>query len=164
MRVSVQFFVDTSTAQLLMASIALRMQPAAMAGFMQASVVPYIQQRTANRFASQGDDVSGRWHPLAVATQQIRQQAGYQPSHPINVRTGQMRAFLTGSHGQVVSAGGMTQLEYPNPGGAVGLLMRKVMVAQAGSAAPATPPRPVLGFSMNDTVAITAMVAGYLTI
>lgn len=164
MRVSVQFVTDATTARAMMAAIAVRMSAPMMQGFMQAAVVPYIQQRATDRFARQGDDVSGPWLPLAVATQQIRQQAGFQPAHPINVRTGQLRAFVTGSYGRVVSAGGMTDLEYPNPGNMMGILMRKLMVAQAGTPAPPTPARPVLGFNMNDTVALTAMVAGYLTV
>lgn len=164
MRVSVAFYTDARMAQAMLASIALRLSPGPMQGMMQTFVTPYIQNRATERFAKQGDDVTGRWHPLSVATQQIRQAAGYQPAHPINVRTGEMRAYITGSHGRVVSAGGLTELEYPSPGTAATALMRKVMVAQAGSASPSTPARPVLGFNMNDTVALTAIVAGYLTV
>jgi len=164
MQVKVTFYTDARMAQLMMTSIGLRLMPGPMSGFMQSAVVPYVQQRVSNRFAGQGDDVVGAWQPLAAATHQIRQSQGYPGSGPINVRTGQMRAYLTGSYGKTTSAGGMTDLEYPNPGGAVGVLMRKLMVAQVGTPSPPTPARPVLGFNMNDTVALTAMVAGYLTV
>jgi hypothetical protein len=140
-----------------------KMMPGPMIAFMQAAVVPYVQQRIAGRFAAEGDDVTGKWHPLSMETEAIRIKHGYPGPHPINVRTSQMRNALTGSFGNTVSAGGVTEMEYPNPVNITGSLARKITTAQMGSMFPTTPPRPVLGFNMNDSIGITALLAGYLT-
>jgi hypothetical protein len=160
--VNIGFFVDSAAARAMMTALELRMQSPAMAAFMQTAAVPYIQQRIAARFAGEGDDVVGKWHPLALETEVIRIRHGYPGPHPINVRTGQMRAFLTGSVGDVMSSSGVTQLAYPSQAGMGGNLARKIMTAQLGSQFPTTPPRPVLGFNMNDNIALTAMLSGYL--
>lgn len=163
MFVSVAYHVDSAAARLMLSSLELKMSAAPMAAFMQSSVVSYIQTRIANRFAQEGDDVSGPWHPLAQETEVIRQRHGYPGAHPINVRTGQLRAFTTGSFGDVLSGGGNAQLSYPAGSNMTTQLMRKLLTAQMGSAYPVTPARPVLGFNMDDNIALTALVAGYMT-
>lgn len=162
MQVRISFYTDAHMAQIMLNNLALRMSPPAMTAFMQAGVVPYIQGRIAKRFAGEGDDVVGKWHPLKQETEIIRQTHGFPAAHPINVRTGQMRGLLTGSFGRVVSTGGMTELEYPSNANMTGQLQRKLMTAQMGSQFPPTPARPVLGFNMNDNIALTALLAGYL--
>lgn len=162
MFVRIGFHTDARMAQAMLANISMRLSPGAMTAFMQAGVVPYIQQRISKRFAQEGDDVVGKWHPLKQETEIIRQRHGFPPAHPINVRTGQMRGLLTGSFGRVISSGGLTELEFPSGANMTGLLQRKLMTAQMGSQFPPTPPRPVLGFNMNDNIALTAMLAGYL--
>lgn len=147
----------------MLTRLEMKMQAPAMIAFMQSAVVPYVQQRTAARFAGEGDDVVGKWSPLKVETETIRIKHGYPGAHPINVRTGAMRNALTGSFGDVVSAGGVTDMEYPNGVNITGQLARKITTAQMGSMFPPTVPRPVLGFNENDSIALTALVAGYLT-
>lgn len=164
MYVRVSYTMDSLSAQIMMTALAAKLTAPAMMGFMAGVVTPYIQGRIKNRFAGEGDDVSGKWLPLAQATVDIRKKAGFPGEHPINVRTGQMAGYLFFNSGRVVSAGGITDLEYPNPGAIGTQLGRKLMTAQMGSASPPTPPRPVLGFNMSDNVALTAAVAGYLTI
>lgn len=146
----------------MLARMAFKLTAPAMSAWMQSAVVPYIQQRMANRFAGEGDDVVGKWSPLKMETEAIRLKHGYGGGHPINVRTGQMKNFLTGSFGNTTSAGGMTDLEFPHQGNVTGQLALKIMTAQGGSAFPPTPARPVLGMNMNDSIAITALLAGYL--
>lgn len=162
MYVSIGMTMNAAHARAMLAAMHMRMQPPAMLAFMHAGISPYVRGRIGRRFNSEGDDVTGRWHPLAAETQIIRQRHGYPGAHPINVRTGQMRQHLVASPGNAVSAGGISQFTYPGtaPGGD---LMNKLMTAQAGRQSPATLPRPVLGFNMNDTVALTALVAGYVT-
>lgn len=162
MYVSIGMVMNSTHARAMLAAMQLRMQPPAMIAFMQAGVAPYVRGRIAARFNSEGDDVTGRWHPLAAETEIIRQRHGYPGAHPINVRTGQMRNYLTSSPGNAISAGGVSQFEYPGAP-AAGDLMTKLMTAQGGKANPSTLPRPVLGFNMNDSVALTALVAGYMT-
>lgn len=162
MRVGISFYTDARMAQAMMANIGLRLSPVAMAAFMQAGVVPYIQERIAARFAGEGDDVVGKWTPLKQETEILRQRHGFPGPHPINVRTGQMRGLLTGSHGTTVASAGMTELSFPSNANMVGQLERKIMTAQMGAAFPPTPARPVLGFNQNDSIALTALLAGYL--
>lgn len=147
----------------MLTRLEMKLQTPAMIAFMQSAVVPYVQQRTAARFAAEGDDVVGKWSPLKVETENIRIKHGYPGAHPINVRTGQMRNALVGSFGDVVSAGGLTELTYPDGVSVTGQLARKIMTAQGGSMFPPTVPRPVLGFNENDSIALTALVSGYLT-
>jgi len=160
--VRVVYNVNTAVARAILTGLQIKLSPPAMMAWMQAAVVPYIQQRVANRFAGEGDDVVGKWHPLKVETEAIRLKAGYGGAHPINVRTGQMKNFLTGSFGSTISAGGITELEFPNQGSVTGQLAQKIMTAQMGTAIPPTQARPVLGLNINDNMALTALLSGYL--
>lgn len=163
MQVTITYHVDAVAAQAMLTRLEQKMLPPSMIAFMQSTVVPYIHQRTAARFAGEGDDVVGKWSPLKVETETIRLKHGYPGAHPINVRTGQMRNAVTGSFGDVISAGGVTDLEFPNTVNIAGQLARKIMTAQMGSSFPPTPARPILGFNENDSIALTALLAGYLT-
>ncbi len=149
-------------AQAVLTRLGVKMSTPAMMAWIQAAVVPYLQQRVAQRFAAEGDDVTGKWSPLKVETETIRLKHGYGGAHPINVRTNQMKNYLTGSFGQTTSAGGLTDLEFPHPGNVTGELAKKIMTAQMGTANPPTVPRPVLGLNMNDNIALTALLSGYL--
>lgn len=138
-----------------------RMELAKLTVFLKTAVVQYIQARVAKRFQSEGDDVTGRWTPLAVETELIRAAQGFPPSHPINVRTGEMMQFLVADSGDAIGSGGFAVLTYPSQP-PTGELERKMRTAQLGKPFPSTPPRPVLGLNMNDNIFITAELAGYL--
>lgn len=56
---------------------------------------PWFQMRAAQRFDSEGDAASGKWRPLTAVTQEWRDTMGYSPEHPINVRTGALKDYIT---------------------------------------------------------------------
>lgn len=123
------------------------LNPAAIATFLGAQVVPYLQARATARFASEGDDVVGGWAPLKQATQDIRSQQGYGSAHPINRRTGELERFITEGSGdlQVHPWGASVSLPGRLPDSE---MAAKVTRAQVGD--DRTVARPVLGMNERD--------------
>lgn len=117
--------------------------------WMKNNLVYYLQYRVRGRFASEGDDASGKWLALNPATENIRSSEGYGAAHPINVRTGQLRDYLLTDRGDVGGFGGGYQLTYPGQGGSA-LDQEKLRTAQRGKPQPNTPERPVLALGVED--------------
>lgn len=155
------FESDASSATGVFSSLEDKLDPSGLVSFLETEVDPYIRGRIAGRFSTEGDDVSGRWHPLTRATQYYRARQGYPPAHPINVRTRQMRDFLVHTRSQVRSSGLEVILLHPPPV-ADSELNRKIATAQGGKSSPGTPPRPVIGVNENDLLFITSSLAAYL--
>lgn len=136
-----------------------------LALFLSTVVGEYLQQRAMQRFQNQGDDVSGAWAPLKPTTISIREEMGF-GAGPINSRTGELEAFITGSNGSVsVSGGGGSVLTFPGnpPGpGQSGYLETKVMTAQKGRGYPETVARPVLGMNEVDLSFVITSLAFYV--
>lgn len=119
-------------------------------GFM-GSVGEYLQSRARSRFASEGDDVSGAWHPLSDVTQHFRETQGFPASHPINKRTGDLEVYITQSSYSVTPNPLGATTTYPSGGAKTqGWLREKIKTAQTGKASPATEARPVLGMNERD--------------
>lgn len=123
-------------------------------------VLPYIKQRASSRFSNEGDDVSGRWPQLSATTIEIRESQGF-GSGPINVRTGELERYITGSPG-VVNGRVLTYPDHSPGSGTDGYLEAKIMTAQEGRANPRTPPRPVLGLNENDLAFAVASLATFI--
>lgn len=153
-----------------------RLRSSSLRTFMQDKVRPFINQRTIERFESEGDDASGKWEQLQLTTGRIRMFQGFPPLHPINVRTGQLRAFVTTS--SRVSNVGRYGASATFPGKLPsGELRHKLEIAQMGGRGRnthsrqgpnrAAPPRPVLalgfvdqqfvGYSLLDWIKVGAM-------
>lgn len=118
------------------------------------------RESTMARFADEGDASSGKWLPLTQRTIDIRQSEGFGPG-PINVRTGEMRAWATGGDVGVKAQGpAFAHLTYPHspPGGE---LERKVSVAQSGDG-DRTPARPILSWTDSDLEALMIGLAGWI--
>jgi hypothetical protein len=160
------FFVhietDASRVESVMNALDDRLNPIGLSAFLQTVVDPFIRNRVDQRFASEGDDVSGNWHPLTQATQQIRAAYGYPPSHPINKRTGKLHAQLV-KQSDVKPTGMGATLEHPAPGSLDPITAKKLKTAQMGSTNPKTPARPVLGVNENDLLFVTSSLAAWLT-
>lgn len=125
------------------------LEPPAIAGFLGTRVDPWLRSRARDRFHDEGDDVVGKWVPLAAATRKIRASQGYGPDHPINRRTGELEEYIAGSVNRIsVTAVGATMYFPGSPPS--GRLRSKVQTAQAGSDKPRTPARPVLGVNERD--------------
>ncbi len=140
-----------------------KMDSLGIAAFLSSVVDPFLRNRIDSRFQSEGDEVSGRWHPLAQATQQIRASYGYPPNHPINVRTGKLRSHLVGTRSDVQANGMGATLIHPPPGSGDPVTNKKIKTAQSGSSHPPTPARPVIGINENDLIFITSSLTAYLS-
>lgn len=138
------------------------LSPVGLAAFLHGSVEPWIQQRAANRFANEGDDVSGKWAPLAEATIEIREHAGFGGSHPINKRTGELEEYITQGSFDIQALPTMATLKYPKDPPKSGHLREKVKTAQKGKASPSTVARPVLGMNERDLTHVLTTLAFFI--
>lgn len=129
----------------------MALSPVGMMGFLSTTVAPFIRRRASARFAGEGDDVVGKWLPLAESTVDIRSRMNLPigGEHPINQRTGDLYDYITESPADVQPLPMGAQLTYPGVA-ATGWLEEKVKTAQTGKTHPATPPRPVLGLGVQD--------------
>ena len=135
------------------------LNPIAIGEFLGITVDPYIRKRAKSRFASEGDDVTGAWAPLADTTQDFRKNQGFGPDHPINIRTGELENYITGTPGGVVANASGALLTSPgNPPSVEMGLETKVKTAQGGKTYPSTPARPVMGVNEQDlSTVLTAL-------
>lgn len=152
---------DASEAAAVFDALDQRLNAAGLSMFLDTVVDPFIRNRIDGRFASEGDDVSGAWHPLAQATQQIRASYGYPPDHPINIRSNKLHSWLVGTDSQVTPNGMGATLMHPPPSGDA-ILMKKLATAQGGSSRPPTPARPVIGLNENDLLFVTSSLVAWL--
>lgn len=122
--------------------------PAGLAGYMSSVVKPRLDRDAKGRFRSKGDGASGKWAPLAQATQDIRQNLGFSPND-INVRTGTLRDFVTNSSPVISQDLIGTTMEWPgNPGSNLG---RRLAQAAGRGKGPA---RYVIAYDMNTVAYI----------
>lgn len=114
-----------------------------------------VRERAAQRFAGEGDDVSGKWAPLLPATQEIRSRGEWPvgPTSPINKRTGELEDYITKSDAQVVAHSLGATMTYPKPTTRKSI-SQKMKTAQQGRSIPRTVPRPVLGLNERDLSAV----------
>jgi hypothetical protein len=126
---------------------------------------PYVRDVTAKRFDSEGDSVSGTWAPLMASTAKIRENTGFPPRHPINVRTGLMRAWASnGSFSGSLVTESTTKMSYPSSE-PTGQLYNKMLMAQKGGKGPSgamVPPRPVLGWGPKDLFALLTIMEWHI--
>lgn len=135
------------------------LSPIGLAAFLYGVVGPWVQERAQERFASEGDDVSGKWAPLQETTVRIREDYGFEGSHPINKRTGELEEYITQGGVDVVSAPGAAVLKFPGKEPATKGLREKLSTAQRGRANPQTVARPVLGLNERDLAYTVTMLA-----
>ena len=139
----------------------LRLSDLALAGYLRATMEPFLQERAEDRFRMEGDDASGRWLPLSPVTRNIRQTSGFPPDSPINRRTGELEDYITQSPGAVGAAPGGIQLTYPGSTPS-GPLYTKVETAQRGKPSPRTQPRPVLAVGAYDMAFFQLSLVRYI--
>ena len=152
-RVVADVTVDTDDVERMLMGVNSFLEPYSLMGFLTETVSPYIRGRAKARFASEGDDASGKWAPLHPVTMEIRARSNLPiaPDHPINRRTGDLEAYITGSPDSVEALGGQgAQLTFPGVGTTDAAMQQKVETAQIGRNKPQTGPRPVLAFGMTD--------------
>lgn len=155
---SISIIGNDAGVQAMLHAVDTALNPVAIAGFLGAEVDPYLRGRARDRFAQEGDDAVGGWAPLREATQDIRAQMGYGPAHPINVRTGELERYITGSPNRITVAPWGAALNFPgNP--PAGELHDKLLIAQIGGGERNTVPRPVLGLSETDLAWVLTALA-----
>lgn len=130
-----------------------------LAAFLHGAVGPWVKERASDRFASEGDDVSGQWAPLSSATVEIREKAGFGGDHPINKRTGELEAYITQGQIGVVASPGLGVLKYPDNPPRTKAIREKMKTAQQGRTRPSTVARPVLGLNERDLAQVLTMLA-----
>lgn len=141
-------YVEAQTVQALLTRAMLGVSPPSMLAWLNASVDPYLRQRASSRFASEGDDASGKWAGLQASTLSFRAAGGFPPT-PINRRTGELEAYITGSPSRTEMTMMGANLTFPGSPPS-GWLATKVATAQEGKSDPATVARPVLAVSATD--------------
>lgn len=134
--------------------------PLGLATFFEERVDPYLQMRMRERFAQEGDDVTGPWDQLAYSTEEYREAGGYDRSHPINRRSGEMEDYLT-ENALIAPLGSGAFLQTPGRQ-ATGELATKVKTAQQGKSKPFTRPRPVMGMNVRDKTEIMMLLAYFV--
>jgi len=137
------------------------LSPVGMYAFMHGAVQPWLVERAEQRFAGEGDDAVGKWAPLMQSTIMYRESAGFGGPRPINKRTGELEAYITGGGADVTSLNGASVLTFPDPKTKMSYgLNKKVETAQVGrSKNPSTVKRPVLGLGEKDLAAIMTRLA-----
>lgn len=139
--------VLTGNVEQKLASLMFALQSNNLLAFLTTQVEPFLIERASRRFATEGDDVTGVWAPLKPATQAIRASENYGAAHPINVRTGELARFITGSpfKKEVDSTGASLTFPERQPSGKLG---KKFKGAQQGEGR--APARPVIGLGATD--------------
>jgi hypothetical protein len=132
-----------------------------LSAFLGGTVGPYLRERTQQRFANEGDDVTGPWAPLHPATVAIRESLPYQigGEHPINRRSGELEEWVTEGNYFPYPTGVGATLQYPSKTPS-GELRTKMQRAQVGDPTVNTVARPVLGVNEKDLLfVLTALAA-----
>lgn len=113
---SVTWEIDASDVEAELRRLNKQIDTAGLTRFQEERVWPWLFDRTEDRFLNEGDAaVGGAWKELTGATWSYRRHAGFPPKHPINERTGGLRAFAL-THQIEVQRGGVT-LTQPRKGG-----------------------------------------------
>lgn len=152
--------VEAGQVELLLGSVERALAPASLEGFLRDEARPYLQERAEHRFDGQGDDVVGKWDPLAEKTIEL-----HGPHEP-NVLTGDLESYITRSPGRTGQQPLGASLELPGPGSS--LNEKKVKVAQRGlnpnpiASFRPVPPRPVVGLNDRDMNRIVRSFGSYL--
>lgn len=161
-RVRVDIDVNVKDVDRLVANFERATGEMSLFEFLRTSVEPFIRHRTEQRFAEEGDEASRKWRELRVATQNIRETEGYPPDHPINVRSGDLLEFVTGSGLANPTTLG-AELQFPSHE-ASGSLLEKFKTAQQGNVKQVTrgfqptPARPVLVLGEFDLLSVMEML------
>lgn len=151
--------VEAESVMAVLRSLDSALSPEGMAAFLGAEVGPYLAMRAKRRFEDEGDEASGKWAPLLPATVAIRAANPDWPvggEHPINKRTGEMEAWVTGGSFMAMPHALGATLRYPGRAPS-GELARKVETAQKGRGRAV--PRPVLAVDQADLLFVVTRLA-----
>lgn len=147
--------------EVALARISLATSPSGIALFMTNRARPFLRRRAMERFATEGDDASGKWKPLRPSTIIDRQMKGYGGAHPINVRTGLMKRTILDARGQVAMDPVGTTLLWPGvkPSGQQHF---RFWQAQHGNERTGAPARPVVAANLTDMAGLLTLLGNFI--
>lgn len=154
--------VDARDVDRMLGKMETLLSPAMLATFLGGPVVEHFQDKFNRFFEQQGID-NQAWQPLSEVTIADREAQGFGPG-PINERTGEMRAYVTDSPGDIRILGTLSVLTYPGktPSGEMG---RKLKTAQKGGTfqGHAVPARPVMDADETDMLYLMSALGFYVS-
>ena len=164
-RVKVDVIVDDAATEALIRRVEARLTGNNLEVFLRGPAHEYFSQEIAWDFEGGGKGAGGgKWEGLHDATQDIRQALGYNPTSPVNVRTGEMERVLTEEADFFSGMDEATMILPGSAGGANRAISEKIKTAQEGKPSGnalglgPTLPRPVLGISAwNAEQVLTAL-------
>lgn len=149
---SVAWNIDVAPVLGAIDRLRLTLTPTSLERFLLLVAHPYLVERIEDRFEAKGDDVSGKWEPLAPSTMMIRILQGYSPT-PTNIRSGAMFDALRQARNVRPMATG-AEISMGHAAVSDTKTKQKIKVAQQGGTAPNagrdTPARPVIGMNARD--------------
>jgi Phage virion morphogenesis family len=168
--INLEFIIDDTQVERLLSSLETGTSDVGLSEWLRGDALQHLQSRAKARFASEGDDITGPWAPLSPYTQAIRESEGYPPSHPINVRTGELLNFITNSPADLdITAEGVA-LNYPSRSMTPDMAS-KIATAQGGGSldnrsklagTSIVPARPVIGVNEADAEFILISLSEHL--
>lgn len=164
--IDIDLIGNTSQVERMLVFLESRMTTASLMRFLEVRIKPYLKERVDKRFKNEGDDVSGKWAPLAVPTRNIREWGNPQlwdvgPDHPINQRTHEMYNYLVNGTWQTMPIGATgVVLTSPKDQQNKREMRDKLRRAQRGDTR--TPARPVLGLNEADLTFFLAQLAFHI--
>lgn len=150
MRVDVE--VDSFDVEQMLDRVDRILGPASLVQYLEGPGHGYWKREITWNFEGEGSGSSGMWEGLHSATQDVRDALGYDPSHPINRRTGEMFKVLT-TEADIAPSGDGAVMVLPGSAGQRYPVSEKIKTAQFGRSDNFIPefgptePRPVLGIT-----------------
>lgn len=159
--IDIQIIGDARDAEMRLAGMHRAFDSERLAAWLVAGVDPLLRERTEERFASEGDEISGKWESLKPYTVRERESKGFPGEHPINVRTGALKRHLLDTPPRfAIHSLGATLWSPGDDGNAK--TANKVRIAQQGGTTPeghVVLARPVLGIGVRDLEAVLVALA-----
>lgn len=161
--------VDATQVEVLLTKMAHATSPPSLQAFLLARASAWLRNATGTNFATETAPGGRAWAALRPATEEIREDGGYPPRHPINERDGEMKEWLTTSWGDASMTSNGAELVWPSK--STPLSEEKLRTAQMGSKRGDNPmfqnartvPRPVIGLEAVDVAAVLGLLSDHLS-
>lgn len=159
--IDVDVLGDSTAVNAMLNRLQVQLSAPSLMLFLAGVVQPWLRERTEERFKDEGDADMGKWAPLQADTQRVRSGLDLPigPDHPINRRTGELQAFITGSQAKVVGATMGASMTWPGTVTTKRGIKTKLSTAQKGRANPKTIARPILNVTEADLAYTLTMLA-----
>lgn len=147
--------VNSAQVDELLDNMELALSPAAFIAFLAGEVEPLFQEIARENFDAEGTR-NDPWPELAYNTQRRRQELGFGPAHPINIRTGHLEDYIL-SNGVITELEGGAEWVWPRPTSDAEL-SKKFKTAQRGDGRSNTPERPIVEASEQDFLTVITLL------